>query len=82
MEEEHGRARVVDQYADVPSSIEDSIAACPVSCIHWVSGPMIYGSRRSIRLPPVTSAPLVGGVDDAGGWMRDEDDDDVDNYVR
>uniref|UniRef100_A0A1D2A5R0 Chaperone protein DnaJ n=1 Tax=Auxenochlorella protothecoides TaxID=3075 RepID=A0A1D2A5R0_AUXPR len=37
MEDEYGRARVVDQGLDTVPRVQEAIDTCPVSCIHWVS---------------------------------------------
>lgn len=34
---DYGRSRVFAQWVDTEDNLEDAIAACPVSCIHWVS---------------------------------------------
>ncbi|KAL3693470.1 hypothetical protein R1sor_007121 [Riccia sorocarpa] len=36
IENKHGRARAVGQWADDESTIKDAIKACPVDCILWV----------------------------------------------
>ncbi|KAL2634357.1 hypothetical protein R1flu_005836 [Riccia fluitans] len=36
IENKHGRARAVGQWADEESTIKDAIKACPVDCISWV----------------------------------------------
>jgi len=36
MDDEHGRARVFQQWGDDDESIEVAIATCPVDCIHYV----------------------------------------------
>lgn len=41
MEEEHGRARVMQQGVDSISKIQEAVDSCPVSCIHWVSAPQL-----------------------------------------
>lgn len=41
MEEEHGRARVMQQGVDSVANIQESIDSCPVNCIHWVSAPQL-----------------------------------------
>ncbi|KAK9837418.1 hypothetical protein WJX81_001095 [Elliptochloris bilobata] len=37
MEPEYGRSRVFAQWIDSEPKIQESIDACPVECIHWVS---------------------------------------------
>lgn len=36
MEDEHGRARVFQQWKDRPTTIQTAIETCPVDCIHYV----------------------------------------------
>ena len=37
MEDEHGRARVFQQWRTSKSLMKEAIETCPVDCIHYVS---------------------------------------------
>ncbi|PSC75503.1 electron transporter heat shock binding [Micractinium conductrix] len=41
MEDEWGRARVMQQGVDGTEKLQESIDTCPVSCIHWVTAPQL-----------------------------------------
>jgi ferredoxin len=41
MEEEYGRARVMNQLVDTEDKVQEAMDTCPVSCIHWVSAPQL-----------------------------------------
>jgi ferredoxin len=59
MEEEWGRARVMQQGVDTESKLQEAIDTCPVSCIHWVSEPtsmMVRLPRRCLRQAAVASS--------------------------
>jgi ferredoxin len=36
IEEDYGRARVMQQGVDTEDKLQEAIDTCPVSCIHWV----------------------------------------------
>ena len=49
MEEEWGRARVMQQGVDTESKLQEAIDTCPVSCIHWVSKHRVHTNLRGRR---------------------------------
>ncbi|GLC42491.1 hypothetical protein PLESTB_001104000 [Pleodorina starrii] len=63
MEEEYGRARAMQQDVDSEAKLQEAIDTCPVSCIHWVSGPQLSlletAMARMERLPVWT---MMGGA--------------------
>ena len=46
MEQEHGRARVFDQWGDDDETIAIAIETCPVDCIHYVP----YDELKSLEI--------------------------------
>lgn len=41
MEEDYGRARVFQQWADSEEDIDIAIESCPVDCIYWVDADLL-----------------------------------------
>ncbi|KAK9846614.1 hypothetical protein WJX81_007606 [Elliptochloris bilobata] len=41
MEDDYGRARVMQQRVDPDEKVQEAIDTCPVSCIHWVTAPQL-----------------------------------------
>ena len=62
MEEEYGRARVMQQKVDDPERIQEAIDTCPVSCIHWVSAPQLTLLEETMaRMERVDAWILMNG---------------------
>ena len=62
MEEEFGRARVMRQGADAVDKVQEAIDTCPVSCIHWVSGPQLTLLEETMaRMERVAAWILMNG---------------------
>ncbi|GFR44944.1 hypothetical protein Agub_g6034 [Astrephomene gubernaculifera] len=63
MEEEYGRARAMQQDADSEAKLQEAIDTCPVSCIHWVSGPQLSLLETAMsRMGRVAVWSMMGGV--------------------
>lgn len=45
IEDDYGRARVMQQGMDSDAKLQEAIDTCPVNCIHWVShtATFVYG---------------------------------------
>lgn len=62
MEEEWGRARVMQQGVDTESKLQEAIDTCPVSCIHWVTTPQLSLLEAAMaRMERVAVWNLMGG---------------------
>jgi hypothetical protein len=63
IETRFGCARVVDQWADGRDAVDDAVAACPVSCIHWVDRtrelPLLERAGLPHHPPHARSAPVL-----------------------
>ncbi|GIL55919.1 hypothetical protein Vafri_11382 [Volvox africanus] len=83
MEEEYGRARAMQQDVDAEAKLQEAIDTCPVSCIHWVSGPQLSlletAMARMERLPVWTMMSGAGANKDVFteaslAWTRRQSD--------
>ncbi|GIL76600.1 hypothetical protein Vretimale_8875 [Volvox reticuliferus] len=83
MEEEYGRARAMQQDVDTEATLQEAIDTCPVSCIHWVSGPQLSlletAMARMERLPVWTMMSGAGANKDVFteaslAWTRRQSD--------
>ncbi|PNH06958.1 Ferredoxin-1 [Tetrabaena socialis] len=63
MEEDYGRARVMQQDVDTEEKIQEAMDTCPVSCIHWVTSPQLSLLESAmVRMERVAVFGMMGGA--------------------
>ncbi|MEW5310188.1 MAG: hypothetical protein WDW38_002008 [Sanguina aurantia] len=64
LEDDFGRARVMNQRVDGNEKLQEAIDTCPVSCIHWVTAgqlPLLEVAMAKMEQSPVWSLLSGGG---------------------
>ncbi len=60
LEEDYGRARVINQTGDSVSLIQEAIDTCPVDCIAWVNERELARLEELRKHQVITNMGLVG----------------------